>query len=131
MSKTRILVVDDEVDVSFMLKLTLEQSGEFEVREENDSTRAVASVREFLPLLILMDVLMPELDGGDVAALLDADPELSGIPILFLTAAVLKEEVNSSHGMLGGRRFLAKPVEPLELIRAIHEAMANGAGEST
>src|SRR4051812_5997949 len=64
--KRRILIVDDEPDFTFMMGLTLEQTGQFEVRQENDAFQALATAREFLPDLILLDVMMPDMDGGDV-----------------------------------------------------------------
>jgi two-component system, OmpR family, response regulator len=111
----RILVVDDEPGLTSMLKLSLEQRGEYEVREVNVASQARDAARLFRPNLILMDVMMPELDGGTLAAQLQEDPEFKGVPIIFLTAAVKKSEVLSRNGIIGGLPFLAKPVEFKEL----------------
>src|SRR5258706_15639749 len=83
----KILVVDDEVTITRLLKLNLEKTGAYVVREENRGAKAYAAAREFKPDLILLDVMMPDLDGGEVAAQLQADPLMKGIPIIFLTAA--------------------------------------------
>jgi CheY-like chemotaxis protein len=110
MNKTRILLIDDEVSFTRLLKLNLEQKGEFEVRVENRSTNAVAVAKEFKPDLMLLDVIMPQLDGGQVAARFKADPALANIPIVFLTATVRKKEVDDHRGVIGGFPFIAKPV---------------------
>src|SRR6185503_21291437 len=65
--KKRVLIIDDEASFARMVKLNLEKSGEFEVRVENKPTYALAAAREFKPDLILLDVIMPAMDGGDVA----------------------------------------------------------------
>lgn len=111
----RILIVDDEPGLTRMLKLSLEQRGEYEVREVNIPSRARNEARLFKPDLILMDVMMPELDGGTLAAQLQQDQEIKGVPIVFLTAAVKRSEVLSHDGVIGGLPFLAKPVEFREL----------------
>jgi len=86
--KKRILVVDDEPDFTSMLRLTLESHGYFEVREENDADRARAAVREFDPDVVLLDIMMPGMEGSEVAAALKADPVTRDVPVIFLTALV-------------------------------------------
>src|ERR1035441_8695941 len=101
--KKRILVVDDEPEITLMLKLNLEQTGRYEVRTENLGRRAIEAAREFRPDLILLDVMMPDMLGSEIAAQLEADPKLRAIKFVFLTAMVSKEEdrkstrLNSSH----------------------------------
>jgi CheY-like chemotaxis protein len=119
MSKKKILVVDDEVGITRMLKRNLEATNKYEVRMENSSKAAVAAAREFLPELIVMDVMMPEMDGGEVAALLKDDKRLGLIPIVFLSAIVKKEETQAAGGSIGGQTFLAKPVKLDDLIACI------------
>ena len=92
MEKKRILIIDDEAGFTRMVKLNLEKTGQFEVREENKATYALAAAREFKPDLILLDVIMPSMDGGDVASLIQADRNLRGTPIVFLTATVSPRE---------------------------------------
>ncbi len=88
--------------------------------EENDATKAYRSARSFGPDLILLDVVMPETDGGEVAARIEADPELQNTPIIFLTALVTRAEAKSGLN-IQGHAFLAKPVSIPELINAIEE----------
>ena len=80
MNKKRILVIDDEPSITRLLKLNLEQTDHYEVREENDSTRALDAAREFKPDLVISDVMMPEVGGGEVAAQLREDPALRRVP---------------------------------------------------
>ena len=115
--KKRILVVDDEASVTRLLKLNLEQTGDYEVAAENVSQAALAAAEEFQPDLMLLDVMMPGLDGGNLASQLQTNPKLKGVPIVFLTAAVTREEVRARRGLVGGLPFLAKPVN-------LHEVLA-------
>lgn len=108
--KKRILVVDDQATNTRLLKLYLEQTNRYEVREENAPKGALSMAEVFQPHLILLDVMMPGLDGGELAARFLASPKLKGVPIVFLTATVTKREVEASGGQIGGHPFLAKPV---------------------
>jgi CheY-like chemotaxis protein len=108
--KKKILVVDDNPANTRLLKLYLEQTNHYVVREENDATAALAAAEQFLPSLIILDVMMPVMGGGDLAACFQASPKLKGVPIVFLTAAVTKGEVEAGGGQLGGFPFLAKPI---------------------
>src|SRR6478736_5326827 len=117
--KKRILVVDDEPSITRLLKLNLEQTNDYEVRGENDAERAVAAAEEFKPHLILLDVMMPGVDGGELANRLQANPKLNSVPIVFLTAAATKGEIYARGGQVGGLPFLAKPVEISEVIACI------------
>jgi two-component system OmpR family response regulator len=108
--KKKILVVDDNPGNTRLLKLYLEQTNHYVVREVNDPTAALAAAEQFLPSLILLDVMMPGMAGGDLAACFQASPSLKGVPIVFLTAAVTKGEVEAGGGRLGGFPFLAKPI---------------------
>jgi DNA-binding response OmpR family regulator len=119
MTKKKILVVDDEGSMTRMLKRNLEATNHYSVRAENSSAAAVAAAIEFLPDLILMDVMMPGMDGGDVAAKLKEDKRVSHIPIIFLSAIVKKEETQPTGSNIGRVTFLAKPVKLEDLIICI------------
>jgi two-component system, OmpR family, response regulator len=107
MDKKRIFIVDDESGFTRLLKLTLEKTGNFQVLEENDGTKAWLQAREFKPDIIFLDIVMPKIDGGDVAQQIRSDPMLAHIPIIFLTAIVSNRETKHD---IGGFPFLAKPV---------------------
>ena len=119
--KKRILVVDDEASITRLLKLNLEQTNDYEVRTENDATAALAAAEEFKPDLILLDVMMPGMDGGELAAGFQANAGLKSVPIVFLTAAATKGEIYARGGKVGGLPFLAKPVELAEVIASIKQ----------
>ncbi len=119
MDKKRILVVDDEVGFTRMVRLNLEQTGVYDVREVNEGKMALVAAREFKPDLILLDVVMPDMDGGDVAAAFQMDPLLRNVPVIFVTAVVHKREAGTAGMVSGGALFLAKPVDAAELIEAI------------
>jgi DNA-binding response OmpR family regulator len=119
--KKRILVVDDEASITRLLKLNLEQTNDYVVRAENQAEAAVAAAEEFKPHLILLDVMMPGLDGGELAARFQANPKLKSVPIVFLTAAATKGEVYARGGKVGGLPFLAKPVEMSEVVACLEQ----------
>jgi CheY-like chemotaxis protein len=97
----------------------LEALGTYEVRPENHARAALQTARKCRPDLILLDVRMPEMDGGEVAAQLQEDPLLKGTPIVFLTALVSNEETKKREAQIGGMNYLAKPVDLAELTRVI------------
>jgi CheY-like chemotaxis protein len=117
--QSRILIVDDEKVTTRLLRMTLEQTGKYEVRAENDSTQVLSAALEFRPDLIVLDVIMPDMDGGDVAAAIKAHPMLDKVPIVFLTATVRKSEVDARGGVLGGYPFLAKPASTEAIVEFI------------
>jgi len=119
--KKRILIVDDEISFARMVKLNLEKTGAFEVRTENKAGYALAAAREFKPHLIILDVIMPNMDGGDVSNQIKRDRNLRDTPIIFLTATVSKREAGEDGLNSGGALFLAKPVSFETLVARINE----------
>jgi len=117
--KKRILVVDDQASDTRLMKLYLERTNDYVVREENNARAANAAAEEFQPHLILLDVMMPDMDGGELAACFQANPKLKAVPIVFLTAAVTKGEVKAGGGQVGGQSFLAKPVVLTEVVACL------------
>jgi len=132
MNKTRVFIVDDEAGFTRLVKLTLERSGAYEVLEENDASQAWLAARSFKPDIIFLDIVMPRMDGGEVAQQVRSDPMLAGVPIIFLTAIVSQLE---SQNHLGGFPFLSKPVSVAAITRCIEEHVVRqpveeAAGES-
>lgn len=121
MKPKRVLVVDDEPSLTRMVKFNLEQHSEYEVQEVNVATQVLGEARRFQPELVLLDVMMPGMDGGAVAAQLQEDPGLKKVPIVFLTAAAKKEEVASRGGLIGGLPFLAKPLDLKDLLHCLRK----------
>ena len=111
--------MDDEVTNTRLLKLNLEQTGAYRVRVENAPHNAVAAAEEFQPDLILLDVMMPGIDGGQLASRFQEDPRFKSVPIVFLTAAATRKEVSDAEGQIGGMPFLAKPADLAEVLRCL------------
>jgi CheY-like chemotaxis protein len=124
--KTRILVIDDEAEFSSMLKAQLESAGYFLVREENDERRAQTTAREFGPDLVLLDVMMPNLEGSEVAAIIRNDRHLRNIPVLFLTALVSEADAPEGSYTSGGHTFLPKSLPLAKLVECISSALNHG-----
>ena len=122
MNKSRILVVDDEPNLSGLVRLFLEKTQRFEVRVENRSALALAAALEYRPDLVLLDVDMPGKDGGDVGTEIQAEPTLRNVPIVFLTSMVRPAEA----GVRGGMHFLSKPVSLKNLIETVDGMLAGG-----
>ncbi len=118
MARKKILVIDDEVGFTRLLKLVLRR---YEILEENNSRRALETARFFRPDLILLDVIMPGLDGGNLAAAFQEDPLLKRVPLVFLTAVVSPSEAGEKPKVIGGIPFLAKPISPVALEQCIEE----------
>ncbi len=130
MEKRKILIIDDEASFTRLLKLNLEQSGKFEVKTENRGSQAVQAARAFKPDLILLDIIMPDMDGSEVANRLKSEPVTKDTPILFLTALVKDQEVESKSGTIGGHIFLAKPITTDELITNIEKTLEESPDKS-
>ena len=118
--KRRVLIVDDDPDSTHLVKILLEKTGNYVVLEENDADQAHQSARNFRPHAILLDIVMPKTDGSEVAAQIEADPELQRTPIIFLTALITKPETKTGLH-IQGRPSLAKPINIPELISEIEE----------
>ncbi len=121
MEKKRILIVDDELAVARLLEANLDQTGRYEARVEHWPDDAVATARAFKPHLILLDIVMSRMPGGDVAAALKADPELKTTPIVFLTAALPRKFVEEHDGMAANYPCLTKPASLEEIVLAIEQ----------
>jgi two-component system, OmpR family, response regulator len=120
----KILLVDDEAGFTELLGMNLERSGAYEVRIENDSTKAVFTAKHFQPDVIILDVVMPGMDGGDVQAALQNDPALAPIPVLMLTALVDSTELSEGAvAQAGSQMVLPKPVNLALLLRVLDELL--------
>jgi DNA-binding response OmpR family regulator len=127
MDKIRILLIDDEPGFTRMLKMNLERRG-FKVMVENNGAYAHTVARDFLPDLIFLDVIMPDVDGGEAASKIRSDPSLRDVPIVFLTAGVSKETTRIKGNVIGGETYLAKPATADEVVRCIEERLKRKAG---
>jgi DNA-binding response OmpR family regulator len=116
-----ILVVDDERDLTELVRLNLEMAGH-QVRTAGDGAQALAAIREQRPDLVLLDVMMPVLDGWGVLQALQEDPELRDLPVVMLTALSGERDVIRGH-LSGALRYLTKPFDVHALLGTIEEAL--------
>ena len=128
MEKKRILVIDDDIALTQMVKINLEETGNYEVLVQNKASMALSSAREFKPDLILLDYIMPGMDGGDVSTQLHNDPFLGTIPVIMVTALVSNGEMNADGFVQrGGHIMVAKPIKFEKLEQCIIKCLANAA----
>ena len=121
MNTKKILLIDDEPAYTEMLGMSLEQFGGYRVHTVNAVSEVLAAAAMFQPDLILLDVMMPELDGGDVGALLAARPSTRDIPVVFLSALVETADTAQSARSRAPRRYLSKSLTVRELIANIED----------
>jgi DNA-binding response OmpR family regulator len=121
-SKTRVLVIDDEAPIRLLCRVNLEAEG-MQVIEAADGPAGLEQAREHTPDVVLLDVMMPGLDGWRVAEHLLYDERTNEIPIIFLTARA--EFRDRARGLdIGGVDYVTKPFNPLELAPLVRELLA-------
>ncbi|MEI9478766.1 MAG: response regulator [Deltaproteobacteria bacterium] len=119
--KKRILIIDDEVSFSQLVKLNLEATGKYEVRTEEKGSLGLVAAKQFKPDLILLDLIMQDMGGGEVSCRLKIDEETKNIPIVYLTAVMTEEEVEARGGIVSGLQVVAKPVGTGDLINVVEK----------
>jgi DNA-binding response OmpR family regulator len=118
---TKVLVIDDEAPIRLLCRVNLAAEG-MEVLEAGDGVAGIDAAREHLPDAILLDVMMPGLDGWHVAEQLLDDERTSAIPIIFLTARA--EVRDMARGLdAGGIDYVTKPFNPIELAPLVREVI--------
>ena len=122
MNRHKILAVDDEQDVLFMLKKRLDAEG-FRVITASDGRDAVTLARTQLPDLIILDIIMPGMDGSQVAQVLKDDRKTSHIPIIFLTALMSKTEECERDHVVADNYTFAKPIDTDALLEQINRLL--------
>ncbi len=117
-----VLVVDDEPMARKMLRLILVRAG-FDVFEANDGHQALSEIKHNIPDLVILDVMMPGIDGFEVCETLRNDDETAELPIIMLSAKADIESVNKGL-RLGATKYLTKPVTPDDLTRHVREVLS-------
>ena len=120
-TKTKLLLIDD--DAAVISYLVTKLSKFYEVVSTTDPVQATALARSELPDVILCDIDMPAMSGGDVAAALSGDSITARIPLIYLTALVSPEEAKDLGGQVGGRPGVSKRAPLAELVQKIDEAI--------
>ena len=121
MSEAHILVVDDEPDITELLVVNLDLNG-YRTSSAPDGVEALERVREAAPDLVLLDVMMPRLDGWEVLAALQEDEATRDIPVVMLTALADERDVIRGH-LTGAVRYVTKPFDMTSLLRTVEEAL--------
>ena len=115
--KRKVLVVDDEPSIAKILRKQLEVAG-FDVNVAVDGEDGLAKVREWRPELVLLDVMLPKINGHEVCKTLKADPELKAIPVIMLTAKTQRQDQDLAQQQ-GADGFLTKPFQLSELLAKV------------
>jgi len=124
--KPKILVVDDELDALEVLGFKLREAG-FSPIFASDGLKALAAIRAERPDLVVLDLMLPELDGLEVCKLMRRDPALASIPVLMLTAKAA--EMDRVVGLeLGADDYVTKPYSPRELVLRIRKLLKRAKG---
>ena len=125
----KILVVEDEEDIQRLARMSLARGGQWQVVLANDGEECLAMARQEQPDVILLDYIMPRLDGFRTCQQLKADPVTRHIPVIFLSASVQEHE--RERGLaLGAIGYLLKPFDPLQLPQQILDLLAQAGSAS-
>lgn len=120
-------MVDDEPEAVELVEFNLKQAG-FDVATASDGAEALKKTRSLLPSLVVLDLMLPEMDGLEVCKMLRRDPATTAIPIVMLTAKAA--EIDRVLGLeLGADDYLTKPFSPRELVLRVRKLLARGRGK--
>jgi DNA-binding response OmpR family regulator len=120
----KILIIDDEKDMLLMLEKRLTAEG-YSVITATNGAKAIALAKSQHPDIIILDVLMPGMDGGEVAEKLKEHSLTKSIPVIFLTALLTKAEEHQENHTIGSNITFAKPLDTEELLAQIKELLCN------
>ncbi len=120
----KILYVEDEEDIRAIAQVALEDMGNFNVLFCVDGAEALQKVQSFSPDLILLDVMLPGMDGPTILKNLRLQPSLQHIPVIFMTAKMQSNELEEYKDM-GVISVISKPFDPVNLAQTIHQAWDN------
>ena len=128
MTSIRILLVDDEPDIREVVDVSLGLDRDFSTRACATGADALVTAAEWSPALILLDVMMPLMDGPATLANLRKNPRTAHIPVLFLTARTQSEEI-TQYISLGALGVLSKPFDPMTLAASVRSYLPPSAGD--
>jgi CheY-like chemotaxis protein len=120
----KVLVIDDEPDVRWLIRMSLERAGH-DVIVAEDGLRGIALAQRQRPAIIVLDLMMPVMDGYAVLAELGKDARTANVPVVVLSARALPEEEDRATEA-GARRFLEKPFDPDALTDELNDLLAAG-----
>ena len=118
----RVLVVDDDRVIQQLLEVNLELEG-YDVQIAGNGDEALKTLKSFQPDVVLLDVMMPKLDGREVCRRIKGDPSTAHIPVVFLSARAQDMDVNSGLE-LGASAYITKPFDPVDLLETVQKVLA-------
>ncbi len=124
-----VLLVDDDSTILMIAEIALSKVGKWKVLKANSGAGALEVARNFQPDLILLDVMMPGMDGPTTFKNLQEVDELASVPVIFMTAKVQKSEVDS-YKQLGAAGVITKPFDPMTLPAEIREILGCWSSEA-
>jgi len=125
MALTRVMLVEDDADIQTVVRLSLKMRGVTDVQVVENGEECLARLRDFRPEVILLDVMMPKLDGYETCRRLKENPATQAIPVIFLTAKTQHYEIEKGMG-IGATGYLTKPFDPMKLYEQIVELLGRG-----
>ena len=120
---TKILIVDDDERQLTLYSAVLRKEG-YEVLTAADARKAFELAVSAQPNLILLDVMMPSIDGGNAFRYLSGDSSTKEIPVIFLTSLVTEDEVEAAGGKIGGREYISKSTPTPKFVATVREALS-------
>lgn len=121
----RVLAVDDDPTILRLLQVNLEMEGH-EVLTAEDGNSALAVIRAARPEVVLLDVMMPEMDGFQVCEAVRADPDIADTPIVFVSARAQQADLDRGYAS-GADGYITKPFDPVDLVETIERLAAGRA----
>ncbi len=122
MEKKKVLVIDDEPAMHRLVQIILEVEG-FQIVGMEGKDEARRSIASGKPDVIILDIMMPEVDGFEILRMLKGDEETRDIPVIVLTVRNMEEDVRKAKS-LGAEIYMTKPFQPSELVEAVHAALS-------
>jgi DNA-binding response OmpR family regulator len=119
-----VLLVDDDPVILKLLQVNFEMEG-FKVSTANDGVEGLEKARAERPDIVLLDIMMPRMDGLEVTKALKGDPETKDIPIILLSAKAQASDIQAGKD-IGADDYLTKPFDPLELLERVNELLEGG-----
>jgi len=121
----KVLYVEDDEDIQRIVRMSLERVGKMAVEIVSNSTEAIARMKAYRPDLVMLDWMMPEMDGPTLFRKMHEDPEVAGLPVIFITAKASTRELEELI-RLGAKGTISKPFSPKDLpdqLRALWAAI--------
>jgi len=119
-AKKKVFIIDDEKDILFSLSAFLQRNG-YDVRTSDSGEAGLALIRQERPDLLILDLILPDIDGSEIASRLMDDPLTRDLRVVFLTSVMRKAEQHESGSQIGNRCIIAKPCTSEEILACVRD----------